>query len=404
MSLFSRNFYITAVSLLILLMAIMLTARVIILDSFIHIEENKATQHIERINSALMKELALVDAACSDYATWDDAFRFMKGSNPDFIRLNLSDLSLSKLKIDFVSFILLDGEEVFSKVVLSKQSSFSPYRDLKPYLFDGNRLVNIEGGVKGLVLSGGLPMIISSRPILTSEGKGPVSGVLIMGRVLDTEELQSLSELIRLPLSIYFPDKEAPKTIITIKRPDTSIINASYLFSDINGKPAFSISAKIPRDIYLEGDRTVKHFIYTVLFGFSLVIFTISRLTGRLTVAEKERQITETLYNAVVERSSSTSIIMDAETCRVIKSTPEVSRMLGYSPEQLHGVLFRELLHESLDSFESCLSALHEDGGGSASAMLKLRKKDSSIISANAEINSRIRDGKSFFVLHINMP
>lgn len=405
MGLFSRNFNIVAVSLLLLLIAILLATRVLILESFIHIEEHKAIQHMERVNTALLREMSTVESACSDYATWDDTYRFIKDSNPAFIRLNITDTSLSKLRIDFVSFILLDGEEVFSKVISSKQSSFSPYRDLKPYLFSGNSLVNIEGGVKGVVVSGGLPMIIASRPVLTSEGKGPVSGMLIMGRVLDTEELQSLSELVRLPLSVDTSPESASRKVITIKRPDTNSINASYLFSDINGKPAFKIMAKIPRDIYLEGDRTVKHFTYALLFGVCLFFLAISRLTGRLTSSEQERQIDEALYGAIAAWCSHAALIMDLESCRILKSTPEISRILGYPPEQLKGVLFREFLSESVDSFESCLDAMNSGGVASASASLKLRRRDSSALCVETDLCSRTtRDGEQFLVLHFNIP
>lgn len=386
-----------------LLVIVMFTSRVILLDSFMHIETDRATQHLERLNSAIMKEVSIVDSSCGDYATWDDTYRFMQNKNPGFIRDNLTDLSLGKLKIDFVSFVMLDGEEVFSKVANGRHITYSPYRDLKPYLFDGNKLVNTDGGIKGLIVSGGLPMFVSSRPVLTSEGKGPVSGVLIMGRILDGDELQSISELVRLPLSLAVPEKEASQPAISIKRPDTQTIKASYHFSDINGKPAFRVTADIRRDIYLEGDRTIKHFIYTILIGAGLISIVISRLSGRLTATEHDRQITDILCSAVVEASSSMAVIMDAETCRIIKSTPAVSRVLGYSPEQLHGVLFRELLHECKDSFESCRAAVYEAEAGFVSAPLKLRQKDGSIIAVNTEINSRTREGKQFLVIHFNI-
>jgi sensor domain CHASE-containing protein len=42
--------------------------------------------------------------------------------------------------------------------------------------------------------------MISSMPILTGEGKGPVKGTLIFGRYLDEEELKRLSSITHMSL------------------------------------------------------------------------------------------------------------------------------------------------------------------------------------------------------------
>ena len=45
-------------------------------------------------------------------------------------------------------------------------------------------------------------MLISSKPILTSQGVGPIRGALVAGRYLDSEELDSLSHITHLPIEI----------------------------------------------------------------------------------------------------------------------------------------------------------------------------------------------------------
>jgi sensor domain CHASE-containing protein len=405
MNLFSRNFNIIAGSLIVFLLAMILGARVIVLDSFIQIEEKKAKEHIERVAAALRNEVSILDATCGDYATLDDTYEFVTNNNPEFIRIDLASSTLQKVRIDFVSFVTLDGKEIFSKTIDSKKGSFSPYTDLKPYLTDGISMVNLEGGVKGLIISGNNQIIISFRPVLTSEGKGPVSGILIMGRMLDAEEIQHLTELVRLPLEITpFKDranKKAPSAVIGIQRPDLDTLNISYLFNDITAKPAFTISAKINRDIYREGAKTVKHFMYVTFAGILIALFAISRLTGRITESEWNRLITDTLYDAVIEKSSAAALIMDAETCRIIRTTPDMSKLIGYPPEQLQGVLFRELLHDSIEQFERCRSAAFENGMSPASASLNLMRSDNSIISATVETTCKIRGGKRLLLLYL---
>lgn len=400
----SKNFTIIAGTLIIFLLALLLCVRIIVLDSFIHIEEKEAQEHIERVASGLDNKIAIVDRTCSDYATWDDIYLFLNNRNSDFIRLNFADESLKKLRIDFLSIILLDGKEIFSKSVEPKKGVFSPYRDLKPYLFDGVALINRDGGAQGLILSGDTALIVSSKPILTSEGKGPVAGMLIMGRLIDAEELQHLSDLVKLPLTITpFKQAAASKSatpVISIKRPDFNTLSASHLFYDLNMKPAFTISAKIDREIYREGDRTVKNFSYALFAGTLLAIFVISRLTSRISTAEWNSQIAETLYDSVIEESSVAALIMDAETCRIIKITPDMAKLLGYSPEKLNGVLFRELLYESLEQFEQCRSAAFAQGREPVSARLNLMRSDCSVIPVLATATLKTRAGKGLLVLH----
>lgn len=405
MNFFSRNLKVLTISLLLLLAAVLLGARIIVLDSFIHIEADDAKEHIERVAAALDYETSLVDSACTDFSASNDTYRFIKDGNVDFIKLNLTDANLRKLNIDFVSFILLDGEEIFSKTIESKRKSFEPYKALRPYLFDGIALVSAEGGGKGLLVAGDTAVIISARPILTSEGKGPVSGVLIMGKMLDDEELKHLSELTRVPLDIrlYKPPSQGqpPIDTIRIQRPDLNTLKVSYLFNDINEKPIFTLSAKIDREIYQEGVKTVRNFMLSAFAGVLLAMFVISRLTGRITASEWNRLVTETLYDAVVEKSPAAALLMDAVTCRIIKTTPEMSKLLGYPPEHLQGVLFRELLHESIDLFEKCRSVAIESGRSLSSTGLSLVRSDRSVISAVAETSLKIRGGKRLLLLYL---
>lgn len=402
MGLFSRNFAIIAGSLLVLLLLLMVGARVIVLDSFVTIEEKKAREHGERVAAALRNEVAIVDAACSDYSVWDEAYRFVQTGSADFIRINLADATLAKLRIDFISFIRLDGSEVFSKTVASKKGAFSPYKDLNPYLTAGIGLLNQKRGVSGLIFSGGVPIMLSARPVLTSEGKGPAGAVMIMGRMLDAEELTHLTGLIRLPLEIApYTASSATPAVISLKRPDLDTIHSSYLFKDINGKPAFYLTAKIARDIYRQGAQTVKQFMFAAMAGMCIVLLVVSRLTSRLSDSEWNRLITDTLYEAVIEKSSAVALIMDAETCRIIKATPDAAKFIGYAPERLEGVLFRELLHGGGEQFDTCRSAACEAARSPSAAKVQLMRSDCAIVSATLEATCITRGGQQFLLLYL---
>jgi hypothetical protein len=91
---------------------------------------------------------------------------------------------------------------------------------------------------------------------------------------------------------------------------------------------------------------------------------------------------------------------MEAETCRIIKTTPDISKLLGYPPEKLQGVLFKELLHESIEQFEECINEALEFGR-IGSANLNLMRSDRTIISATAETYCRILRGKRLLLVYL---
>ncbi|MEM2970653.1 MAG: CHASE4 domain-containing protein, partial [Candidatus Bathyarchaeia archaeon] len=51
---------------------------------------------------------------------------------------------------------------------------------------------NETNGVKGLILTSEDPMLIVSRPILTSYDEGPIQGTLIIGRYYDSTQITRL--------------------------------------------------------------------------------------------------------------------------------------------------------------------------------------------------------------------
>jgi sensor domain CHASE-containing protein len=56
--------------------------------------------------------------------------------------------------------------------------------------------------VKGILNLPGGPMMVDSRAILTSDGKGPSHGTMIIGRYLDAAEVATLSSLTHLSFSV----------------------------------------------------------------------------------------------------------------------------------------------------------------------------------------------------------
>jgi signal transduction histidine kinase/ActR/RegA family two-component response regulator len=164
-------------------------------------------------------------------------------------------------------------------------------------------------------------MAVASRPILTSNGLGPARGVLVMGRYLDTAEIERISNDLRVRASLH--SVEAPPAEPELRRAlaaliggapealsteSAELISAFALERDLKGSPALLLQVALPRDIYKQGVRTTALFgllllATCVVFGFAfahiLRRYVISRLellsdqVGRIDLeAESQPQVT----------------------------------------------------------------------------------------------------------------
>jgi HAMP domain-containing protein len=132
------------------------------------------------------------------------------------------------------------------------------------------------------------PLIIVSRPILTSDDEGPIRGTMIMGRYLDDAELARFAELTDLSLSVYrfseptsSSDLQTAKSFLSEQAPtfiqplSEESIAGYTLLEDIYGKPALVLKVDTPRSIYGQGQATLRYLILSILavaLAFSVVI------------------------------------------------------------------------------------------------------------------------------------
>ena len=139
---------------------------------------------------------------------------------------------------------------------------------------------NIDSAVKGIVLLPEGPMLVASRPILTSEDQGPIRGSLIMGRYLGSEEIQRLAETTLLTLQVFqLDDPHLPAEFLDVRsnllsgeavvvQPLNSEEVAGYaLLRDLNQQPALIFRVSLPRSIFLRGQATLLYLVVAVVAG-----------------------------------------------------------------------------------------------------------------------------------------
>jgi PAS domain S-box-containing protein len=267
--------------------ALYIVSRMVILGGFAKLEEQDARRNVDRVRSALADDLATMDRICRDSATWDKTYAFIENGDPEFIRSDIGFgrfSTLAQRRQNLLLYVNASGRIVFGEGYDLTTLKEKPIPEgLREHLHTGGVLLrhtSRENGAAGIVLLPEGPMMVASRPILTTQGQGPIRGSLLMGRYLDSAEIGSLSEKTHLALAVFqFQDPQLGRLV---PREPSSLLNhgpvvvqllnndsiAGYaLLRDIDAKPALVLRITMPRDVYNQGRATVIYFVAFLLAG-----------------------------------------------------------------------------------------------------------------------------------------
>jgi sensor domain CHASE-containing protein/GAF domain-containing protein len=275
------------------------TSRTILLRSFSQLERQNSYQNIERVMNALSDDLDKLNITAADWAHWDDTVEFVEGDYADYVEANLGDLTLVNLQINLMLFVHSSGQVVFAKAIDLESETEIPVPDLLEHIqLDDPLMVHpdTESSHTGIILLSEGPMLVASRPILTNEKVGPLHGVLIVGRYLDSAEIERLAEMTRLSLTMrLLDDSQMPsdfqtalsslseQTPILVQPLDTHTVAGYGLMNDVYDRPALVLRVDTPRDIYRQGQTSIFY------FGLSLVVAGL--VFGLVTLLIVERQV-----------------------------------------------------------------------------------------------------------------
>ena len=304
MTLRRKTLVIIGVTLFCLIMVLYFTSKVILLSSFTELEKQNTRLNVERATDAIFYNLSTLNSTVGDWATWDDTYAFIEDANDNYIRSNLLDETFPGIGINLILYINSAGRIVFEKNFdLQNNTEITVPDSIREHLTANSLILshqNEKSSVSGIVQLPEGPMLIASRPILTSEGKGPIRGTLIMGRYLDSEKIQRLAETTHLSLSVervndlqMLPDFQSALSSLSVEapifvRPLNSENIAGYaLLEDIYGNPILMMRVDTPRMIYRQGLASMLYFILSVLavgvvFGVVILLLLERTVLSRL--------------------------------------------------------------------------------------------------------------------------
>lgn len=326
----------------------------IFLDSFSNLETRLMQTEVERARESIQIELDHLDTLNMDYSGWDDAYSFVQDGNHLFVKTNLADAVFLKQRLNLIVYATSTGKIVFSKYFDYRHNRELPLPDglllhLKP---DSPLLKKItaDSAIKGIITIPTGILMITSRPVLTSEYKGPAHGALIMARYLDALELKTIAErtkrsLYVLPLSSQNLSANAKKGVQKIfnSHKDTSFVTQSEtisgycIFSDIYGKDAFMLRIDSARSIFQQGEKTIWFFlsIFAAVIAISIggIYITIQRLTATLRMQRES----EERYHALVDQAAEGIILTTIDGYFILDANAAFASLTGLTLQEMRG-------------------------------------------------------------------
>jgi PAS domain S-box-containing protein len=352
--------FLGALLFIIVLGCITIAANRLLLNGFIRIEEQNIQQNANRALEVLQDDIDKIDSVVRDWSAWDDTYKFIQDRNEDYIKNSLALESLQGIKVNIIAYINTSGKITYSNALDWENGKEMPFpEELKKHLILNSRLhshKSEESIVKGIILLKDAPMLIASRPILTSEKKGPIQGTLIMGRYLDGEETKRLSKLIHLTLNVTKLDTKAlPQDVqiasqflssehqIFFRLLNEESMSGYGLINDVYGKPALIAHIKEPRTIYLQGRETIKTFL--MIFALILLVMwlLIQRLLNKFFSSQENLQQSEERYRSLVEKANDAIMSLNPDG-QIVGWNSYAEKIFGYKAEEIVGESFTKIL------------------------------------------------------------
>lgn len=254
-------------------------------------QENKlAITNIKRVANAMEASRQSLIQYTNAWSQWDEAYAFMTKKSAIFASSNFVPGTFISGKINF--FLLYDakGQFYFGKAYDLEKNEFMPIPpDLLTYLSNNPSFItniNVNSAQAGIIPLASGNVLLSSLPIITGDGKGPIRGSLLMGYYFSQTNIDAIakSALLKvkmLPLPANKNDALWP-TLQELKINPYAIqaINPNFsygylLLNDVSHHPLALLRINLPRTLYSAGATTVhRHYLMIFLIGIAILLTT----------------------------------------------------------------------------------------------------------------------------------
>jgi two-component system, NtrC family, sensor kinase len=262
---------------------------VVVFPSFVELEKSEAREDVERITGALQREIHHLDSLAYDWAAWDDTYEFMQTEDENYLESNLAFGTFIDSDVNLIYLVDLDGAVIWGEIYnLESEERLRLEEfpaDRLPSTHDLLRHDDPESSISGVFVTSSGPMLLASRPIVTSEGVGPIRGTLLMARLLTDEHVTVLSEQTRVDMEVWsLASDSVPESARTASTKISSespylidYVGAERLLAfticnDIAGNPALLFQADIERKIARKGRESLLFASLSLLVAGAFIV------------------------------------------------------------------------------------------------------------------------------------
>ena len=343
-----------SMSYILIFMFFFIASNVFLMKGFVDIEDANIRRQTELGLKTLDLRIHELDHTTHGFAARDDTYYYVESGLKHFINELLLSSTFIDYEIGFMVFLDDEGDTLTSKAFDLVELKNIPFPASIRDAIEQHSVLRYHAGtnsaVSGILATRDGPVVLSSRPIITTEKSGPIIGTLICGRFLDVLEVEAIKGSTFLSLEIVDIDDEETLgsfvsgskalngTQINIERRGYDAILGYSVIHDIFDDPVLVLKVDSPRDVYTHGLLVFAYFIGSgVLAG--LVIALISILV-----------MNRFILTRIVKLSEEVSEIdphMIATTKVTIPGDDEISLLSGNIDEMLDALnLYQHRLKE----------------------------------------------------------
>jgi sensor domain CHASE-containing protein len=393
-----------------------------LLRAFAEAEVRDTERDVHHARMFLTDELRAMDVLNHDWASWDDTYAFIEDANPAYIRANLTDATFQNTHLNLMLFVHTSGRVVWAGAYDLEANREAP---VPQGVYDALGLLARppEEGTRGLLLLPEGVLLVTARPILTSEDQGPARGAVVFGRYLNSDLLARMSAHLDLSVTAHRADRPqdwpddlraaypslSPEAPVLARPLDDARIAGYGLMTDLYGRPALILRTEGPRDIVARGRMALQYLVVTtaalgLLVTLAAVLLLDRSVLARLAAlradvravgargeprrrvavrgqdeladlarafnetldaleaARREREEQEAQLRRLAENSPDVIYRLGFSPFRPLYISPAVTRLIGYPPEEFYQNwrLLYQLVHpEDAPSLRAALRGGH---------------------------------------------
>ncbi len=289
---------VVAVAIVLLFTLLYFTARMVILNGYTKLENDKTLIQVASAVSLMAEQSQQLDGIVGEYAHWDDTYQYLAQLDPRYIESNYTNETFSHLKVKAIILVNLEGEAVYKRGFDFVSGRPWPIpKLLEKAVSKGGLLVDLTRARRtGFFWTPEGICIVSAIDIQPTSHKAERHGTLIMVRHLDPALMQHIEGIVGAKLAI---DPMLDNSFFTLKPllikegKAVKLINstqvAGYAMMDNIGSAAKVIVSTVSdRKIFEQGESSLS-FLFWSMSLIALMLAVISWSFDRMVLLRLER-------------------------------------------------------------------------------------------------------------------